>query len=116
MSQQNALFGSFAQKVPNSANFDWNEDDPRSLLNLRDFGVETISQEIPWSGQQYVCSVNRQYVSKEDTPSTFEEMKTLKLENVEGDISSLANPMGAGASQGLLRVSLCVGNRRIFCL
>ena len=76
MSQQNALFGSFAQKVPNSANFDWNEDDPRSLLNLRDFGVVTNSQEIPWSGQQYVCSVNRQYVSADDTPSTFEELKT----------------------------------------
>ncbi|MEX3011494.1 ABC transporter substrate-binding protein [Hoeflea sp. TYP-13] len=81
LSQQDALFGSFAQKVPNSGNFDWNEDDPRSLLNLRDFGVVTNSQEIPWSGQQYVCAVNRQYVDAADTPSTFEEMKAYLEKN-----------------------------------
>lgn len=76
LTQQNALFGSFADKVPNSDNFEWNPDDPRSLMNLRDFGVVTDAQEIPWSGQQYVCAVNRQYVSKEDTPSTFDELKS----------------------------------------
>lgn len=81
LSQQKALFGSFAQKVPNAQNFDWNPDDPRSLLNLRDFGVVTDSQEIPWSGQQYVCAINRQYVDAADTPSTFEELKSYLEKN-----------------------------------
>ena len=76
LSQQGALFGSFADKVPNSDNYEWNPDDPRSLMNLRDFGVVTDAQEIPWSAQQYVCAVDRQYVKPEDTPSTFAEMKT----------------------------------------
>ena len=39
LKRQNALLGAFADKTPNSMNIEWNADDPRSLLNLRDFGV-----------------------------------------------------------------------------
>lgn len=74
LKRQNALFGSFADKLPNSANIEWNADDPRSLLNLRDFGVETNASEMPWSGQQYVCAVNTARVAEADTPGTFDEM------------------------------------------
>ncbi|WP_136658376.1 ABC transporter substrate-binding protein [Nitratireductor sp. XY-223] len=95
LKQQEALFGSFAESVPNSANFDWNPDDPRSLLNLRDFGVTTDSQEIPWSGQQYVCAVNRQYVDAADTPSTFEEMKAY-LEKNPGKFTYVKPPHWVG--------------------
>jgi putative spermidine/putrescine transport system substrate-binding protein len=73
--RQNAVMGAFADKLPNSVNFEWNPDDSRSLLNLRDFGVETNASEIPWSGQQYVCAVNTDRVAEEDVPSTFAEMQ-----------------------------------------
>ncbi len=75
LKRQNALFGAFADKLPNSANIEWNADDPRALLNLRDFGVETNASEMPWSGQQYVCSVNTARVAKDDIPGTFAELK-----------------------------------------
>ena len=74
LKQQNALFGAFADKLPNSANIEWNAEDPRALLNLRDFGVETNAAEMPWSGQQYVCAVNTERVPKENAPSTFAEL------------------------------------------
>jgi len=41
LKRQDALMGAFADKLPNSTNIEWNPDDPRALLNLRDFGVET---------------------------------------------------------------------------
>ena len=41
LKRQDALLGAFADKLPNSTNIEWNPDDPRALLNLRDFGVET---------------------------------------------------------------------------
>ena len=76
LKRQDALFGAFADKLPNSANIEWNPEDPRALLNLRDFGVETNKSEMPWSGQQYVCSVNTQRVAAEDVPGTFAQMAT----------------------------------------
>ena len=76
LKRQDALMGAFADKLPNSANIEWNPDDPRALLNLRDFGVETNASEMPWSGQQYVCAVNTARVANADAPSTFAEMKT----------------------------------------
>lgn len=75
LKRQGALFGAFADKLPNSGNFGWDPDDPRSLLNLRDFGVETNASEIPWAGQQYVCAVNTSRVASGDVPSTFGGMK-----------------------------------------
>jgi len=76
LKRQDALLGAFADKLPNSANIEWNPDDPRALLNLRDFGVETNAAEMPWSGQQYVCAVNTTRVAAADAPNTFAEMTT----------------------------------------
>ena len=76
LKRQDALFGAFADKVPNSGNIEWNSDDPRSLLNLRDFGVETGNAEMPWSGDQYVCAANTARVDRADLPGTFAELKT----------------------------------------
>lgn len=89
--RQDALFGAFADKLPNSANFEWNPDDPRSLLNLRDFGVETNMSEIPWSGQQYICAVNSDRVADEDVPSTFEDL-TAYLEANPGKFTYVKPP------------------------
>jgi putative spermidine/putrescine transport system substrate-binding protein len=74
LKRQDALMGAFADKLPNSANIEWNPDDPRALLNLRDFGVETNASEMPWSGQQYVCAVNTARVPADQAPSTFAEL------------------------------------------
>ncbi|MEP2471049.1 MAG: ABC transporter substrate-binding protein [Paracoccaceae bacterium] len=76
LKRQDALFGAFADKVPNSQNIEWNAKDPRSLLNLRDFGVETGNAEMPWSGEQYVCAANTARVDRADLPVTFEGLKT----------------------------------------
>ncbi len=76
LKRQNALFGAFADKTPNSVNIEWNADDPRSLLNLRDFGVETGNAEMPWSGEQYVCAANTKRVDRADLPATFAELKS----------------------------------------
>lgn len=75
LKSQDALFGSFAQRLPNSSNLEWDESDPRALMNLRDFGVPNDSAEVPWSGEQYVCAVNTARVSDDEVPSTFSEMK-----------------------------------------
>ena len=76
LKRQDALMGAFADKLPNSANIEWNPDDPRALLNLRDFGVETNASEMPWSGQQYVCAVNTARVPADQAPSTFAALMT----------------------------------------
>ncbi|WP_173932875.1 ABC transporter substrate-binding protein [Chelativorans sp. Marseille-P2723] len=74
LKQQNALFGSFAKLLPNAVNLEWDPADERSLTNLRDFGVETLGQEMPWSAEQYVCAADRARVAEEDTPSTFAQL------------------------------------------
>lgn len=76
LKRQNALFGAFADKLPNSANIEWDENDPRSALNLRDFGVETNKAEMPWSGEQYVCATNTDRLAQADAPRTFAELKS----------------------------------------
>ncbi len=76
LQRQNALFGSFAESLPNSVNIEWDETDPRSLLNLRDFGVVTNQAEMPWSGEQYVCATNTTRLAHADAPSTFAELQT----------------------------------------
>ncbi len=91
LKRQDALMGAFADKLPNSSNIEWNPEDPRALLNLRDFGVETNASEIPWSGQQYVCAVNTARVSAEDTPGTFAEMQAY-LEANPGKFSYVKPP------------------------
>jgi putative spermidine/putrescine transport system substrate-binding protein len=95
LAQQNALWGSFAEKLPNSRNFIWNASNPQSIPNLRDFGFETRAREIPWSGEQYVCAVNKAYVDASVTPSTFDEMKTY-LESNPGKFTYVKPPHYVG--------------------
>ena len=81
LKRQDALFGPFARLLPNAENLEWSSDDPRSVLNLRDFGVETLGQEMPWSSEQYVCAVNRARVDEAGTPSTFAALRAYLEEN-----------------------------------
>lgn len=71
LAQQNLLFGSFAQKLPNAVLFDWDETSAGGSLNLYDFGFPTLGREMPWSGEQYVCAVNRALMPVAETPHTF---------------------------------------------
>ncbi len=81
LKRQDALFGSFAEKLPNAINYEWDASDSRSQLNLRDFGVETSGQELPWSGEQYVCAVNKDRVNKSEIPSSFADLQRYLQKN-----------------------------------
>ena len=81
LSQQDLLFGSFAQKLPNSDLFDWNENNPAAVLNLRDFGFQTLEREIPWSGEQYICTAERTRLPAKKTPTDFKELNAWLKKN-----------------------------------
>ena len=54
------LFGSFAKALPNAMNFDWDADRlafAAQPARLRRRAPD--AQEVPWSGEQYVCAANR---------------------------------------------------------
>lgn len=91
LKRQNALFGAFAPKLPNSKFIEWNAEDPRSQMNLRDFGVETGGAEVPWSGEQYVCAVNTDRVAAADVPHTFAELKAY-LDKTPGKFTYVKPP------------------------
>ncbi|MGV8988811.1 MAG: ABC transporter substrate-binding protein [Cypionkella sp.] len=113
LKEQDALFGAFAQKLPNAKFIEWDEKDPRSLLNVRDFGVPTDGKEMPWSGEQYVCAVNSARVPNAERPRNFAELRTYleanpgkfiytKPPNYEGNtfvqsVIYALNPDGTGA-------------------
>lgn len=81
LKEQDALFGAFAPLLPNAKNVEWNPEDPRSLLNLRDFGVLTDGAEMPWSGEQYVCAVNTDRVAADQVPHTFDDLQAYLTAN-----------------------------------
>lgn len=74
--QQNALFGSFATKLPNAANFHFDPSVPAAQLNLSDFGTPTLAREMPWSGEQYVCYIDTKRLVADAAPSTFSELES----------------------------------------
>ncbi|MDX2006088.1 MAG: ABC transporter substrate-binding protein [Meiothermus sp.] len=75
LSTQNLLFGGFADKLPNSKNFFFDPRDPRSRLNLTDFGHPTGLAEIPWSGDQYICHVDTARLRAADAPQTVAQLE-----------------------------------------
>lgn len=91
LKQQGQLFGSFAQALPNSVHFEWDQADPRSTLNLRDFGTTTEGMEVPWSSEQYVCVANRSLMAADQTPSDFAGLRTY-LEGNPGKFAYIKPP------------------------
>ncbi|MBE7637266.1 ABC transporter substrate-binding protein [Sneathiella sp. P13V-1] len=81
LAQQDALFGSFANKVPHAVNFAFDPADPRSQLNLADFGTPTEAREMPWSGEQYVCYIDTSRLSQADAPKDFKELESWLVKN-----------------------------------
>ncbi|MBI1173107.1 ABC transporter substrate-binding protein [bacterium] len=91
LKQQGALYGGFAQRLPNAKNLEWDPSDQRALLNLRDFGVETNGTEMPWSGEEYNCSVNSKRVADADIPHDFDALKAY-LEKHPGKFTYVKPP------------------------
>ncbi|MEH6403394.1 MAG: ABC transporter substrate-binding protein [Sneathiella sp.] len=75
LAKQKALFGSFADKLPNSKYFEFEKEDPRALLNLSDFGTPTLAREMPWSGEQYICYLDTKRLPREHAPKDFVELE-----------------------------------------
>ena len=73
--QQDSLFGSFANKVPNAKNFAFDPADPKSQLNLSDFGTPTEAREMPWSGEQYTCYIDTKRLTQAEAPRDFEGLE-----------------------------------------
>jgi putative spermidine/putrescine transport system substrate-binding protein len=81
LAQQKALFGSFADKVPNARNFAFTPGDPRSQLNLADFGTPTLAREMPWSGEQYICYLDTARLTRAEAPKDFDELEKWLSDN-----------------------------------
>jgi putative spermidine/putrescine transport system substrate-binding protein len=75
LATQDLLFGPFADKLPNSRYFFLDPDDPRSDINLYDFGYPTDFQEIPWASAQYICTIDTARLPRENAPQNFEDLE-----------------------------------------
>jgi putative spermidine/putrescine transport system substrate-binding protein len=76
LSSQGLNFGSFADKLPNSKYFQFDSSNPASGPNLFDFGYPTNAEEVPWSGDQYICFIDSARLSREAAPKDFAELET----------------------------------------
>lgn len=81
LATQNLVFGSFADKLPNSKNFYFDSKDARSKLNLFDFGFANQAQEVPWSGDQYTCYIDTTRLKAVDAPGTYAELEAWLKKN-----------------------------------
>ncbi len=81
LASQDLTFGSFADKLPNSKYFFLNPEDSRAKINLYDLGYPTGGQEIPWSGEQYICTIDTARLPKESVPKDFQELKSYLQKN-----------------------------------
>ncbi len=75
LASQDLTFGPFADKLPNSRYFFLDPGDPRSSVNLFDFGFPTNAEEVPWSGAQYSCFIDTARLPRDEAPSTFAELE-----------------------------------------
>jgi putative spermidine/putrescine transport system substrate-binding protein len=75
LAEADMLLGPVADKLPNSQYFYLDPEDPRSAVNLFDFGYPTDLQEVPWSGAQFVCYVDTARLPVAEAPSTFAELE-----------------------------------------
>jgi putative spermidine/putrescine transport system substrate-binding protein len=75
LSSQRLNFGSFADLVPNSQYFHFDPSNPASGPNLFDFGYPTNREEIPWSGDQYMCAIDTARLPRAEAPGDFAELE-----------------------------------------
>jgi putative spermidine/putrescine transport system substrate-binding protein len=81
LSSQDLTFGSFADKLPNSRYFQFDQGVAASGPNLYDFGYPTNAQEIPWSSDQYVCFIDTARLPREQAPKNFADLETFLRAN-----------------------------------
>ena len=81
LATQNLVFGSFADKLPNSKYFYFDPKDARSKLNLFDFGFPNQAQEVPWSGDQYTCYIDTARLKAADAPNDYGELEAWLTKN-----------------------------------
>lgn len=81
LSRQSLNFGAFSSLLPNSQYFHFDEMNPASGPNLFDFGFPNNNEEMPWSGDQYVCYIETERLSRADAPSDFAELETFLRAN-----------------------------------
>jgi putative spermidine/putrescine transport system substrate-binding protein len=75
LSDRGLLFGSFADLLPNAQFFFLDPDDPRSSVNLFDFGTPTEGREMPWASFQFTFRVDAERMADEQIPRTFAELE-----------------------------------------
>ena len=75
LSSQNLNFGSFADLLPNSRYVHFDPSNPASGPNLFDFGYPTNKEEMPWSGDQYLCAIDTARLPRAEAPGTFAELE-----------------------------------------
>lgn len=81
LSSQELNFGAFAAKLPNSKYFHFDPANPASGPNLSDFGYSTNTEEVPWSGDQFLCFIDTARLPSESAPKDFAELETFLKAN-----------------------------------
>jgi putative spermidine/putrescine transport system substrate-binding protein len=75
LKEQGALFGPFADRLPNSQFFALDAEDPLASVNLFDFGTPTELKEMPWASFQFIFRIDSARISRETIPATFTELE-----------------------------------------
>ena len=81
LASQELTFGSFADKLPNSKYFFLDPEDTRAKINLYDLGYPTKAHEIPWSGEQYICTIDTARLPSESAPKDFQDLAAYLKQN-----------------------------------
>ena len=81
LAEQNLLFGSFVDKLPNAKYFYLDPSTSQSSVNLSDFGYPTQMREVPWSGAQYTCYVDTARLAVADAPKTFADLESWLMQH-----------------------------------
>ena len=75
LGEQGALFGAFAQKLPNSKYFDFDPNSTTARLNLFDLGYPTGGRLMPWGAEQFVCYIDSARLPPTKAPSEFKDLE-----------------------------------------
>lgn len=97
LKENDLLFGPFADKLPTSQYYFLDPEDPRSTVNLFDFGTPTELKEMPWSSAQYTFRIDTARISSDEVPSDFHELEAWMREN-PGRFAYVAPPQYIGTT------------------
>ena len=75
LGQQGALFGPFAQRLPNARYFDFDPNSTASRLNLFDLGYPTAGRLMPWGAEQYICYIDSARLPPAKAPGEFKDLE-----------------------------------------